>query len=360
MAAMNLQIQLDGDTGPLRARLESWLAQQPSYRDRSPRLEELRYVRGSGSANITLTGRLIIDADSGPPVMRDIVTRLPDADLTPYLDRRLERQARIIGWVADHSNVPVPHVIGADDSGTVVGRPFMMMDRIKGQATVDFPGYNIDGFLVPMAPAERHTLWSSGIDTLCALHRMESPAQDYLDFPGIEGNALPQVLRHWRNSLEWAADALDHRYFSEVMDWLERTQPADAPGGLSWGDARIGNMLFHDRRCVAVLDWEMASLGGPLIDLAWWLLFDRIQDADSGVARLEGLGGRAETINLWEQGTGLSTGHLHWHEVLTNLQLAVTRARAFWYRQRRDMPVPADDDPRSVLRLRHRIDQLLG
>lgn len=356
MTAMNIQIRLDGDVGRLGADLEAWLGGLPDYRGRAPRLEVLRYVGGSGSANITLTGRLLTTEGGG----RDIVVRLPDAELTPYLDRRLERQARVIRWVADHGDVPVPHIIGADDSGAIVGRPFMMMDRIDGQAAVDFPGYNIDSFLVPMTPQQRRVLWTDAIDTLCALHRAPSPDPAWLDLPGRAGSALPDLVQHWRNSLDWAADALDHGYFSGVMDWLERTRPADAPVGLSWGDARIGNMLFRDRRCVAVLDWEMASCGGPLIDLAWWLLFDRIQDEDSSVARLDGLGDRAETVARWEAGTGHSARHLHWHEVLAHLQLAITRARAFWNRRQRGMPVPDDADPRSVLRLRHRIDRLLG
>lgn len=356
MTAMNLQIRIDGDIAPLRSGLEDWLGRLPDYRDRAPRLEDLQPVGGSGSANITLTGRLATrDGEA-----RDIVVRMPDAELTPYLDQRLERQVRIIRWVAAHGDLPVPHVIGADDSSTVLSRPFMMMDRIEGQAAIDFPGYNIDGFLLPMTPAQRHALWTSGIDTLCALHRTQSPPPDYIDFPGIASSGLPQLLTHWRNSLDWAADAVDHRYFSQVIDWLERTMPADAPTGLSWGDARIGNMLFRERRCVAILDWEMASCGGPLIDLAWWLLFDRIQDEDTGVARLEGLGDRAETIARWESGTGLGTARLHWHEVLAVFELSITRARAFWYRGRRGLPVPADDDPRSVLRLQHRIDRLLG
>jgi len=98
----------------------------------------------------------------------------------------------------------------------------------------------------------------------------------------------------------------------------------------------------------------------PIIYLAWWLLFDRIQDEDTGVARLPGLGDRQETIERWCEGTGRDAVGLGWYEVLALFQLSITRGKTFADRRRLGLPVPDDNDTRSVLRLMRRIDALLG
>lgn len=353
--ALNLQVEIGPELASLQARLEAWLDRLEAYRGAT--LADLSPVQGSGSANATLTGRIV--RKGGPAAGERIVVRLPVAEHTPFLDKRLVRQAKIIGWVRSNSSVPVPELIGAEDDSSVIGRPFMVMHHIGGDAAKDFPGYNIAGFLTIMTPAQRRELWQDAVATLAALHRLDTSAIDFLDFPGSATSRLPELLRHWQASLDWARDDLDHRWFRRIFDWLDERRPLAAPQGLSWGDARIGNMLFAGGKCTAVLDWEMASLGGPLVDLAWWLLFDRIQDEDSGVARLDGLGSRTETIDLWGRLTGHDSRSLPWFEVLAAFQLAITRAKAFALRKARGLPVPDDGDPRSVVRLQRRIEILV-
>ena len=280
--------------------------------------------------------------------------------MQPFLDQRLGRQVAIIDWVAANTDVPVPKVLLADQAGEVMGRPLMVLRHVAGRAPVDYPGYNVAGFLVEMAPDARRRLWEGAMDMLCRLHRADASSIDFLDFPGTARADLPDLLIHWGASLDWAGGDIDQAAFGEVLGWLRREAPTDAPKGLSWGDARPGNMLFDGERCAAVLDWDLASTAGPLVDLSWWLVFDRIQDEDTGVPRLEGLGSRAETLDLWAAATGHSLAHLRWHEVLAHFQLAVTRAKAFGDRRRAGWTVPADDDPRSVLRLQRRIEAILG
>jgi aminoglycoside phosphotransferase (APT) family kinase protein len=116
-------------------------------------------------------------------------------------------------------------------------------------------------------------------------------------------------------------------------------------------------MMFAGTRCVGVLDWEMVSLGGPTVDLAWWLMFDRNHSTDVGVPRLSGLGTREETIDRWRDRTGLPLVDLRWHEVFVLFQLALLRANAFADPARLGLPVPTDGDPRSVRRLTDRIEE---
>jgi aminoglycoside phosphotransferase (APT) family kinase protein len=110
-----------------------------------------------------------------------------------------------------------------------------------------------------------------------------------------------------------------------------------------------------------VLDWEVVSLGGPLVDVGWWLMFDQIHTTDMGLGRLEGLGDRDETVTRWVERTGHSAEALPWHEVRAHVVLGLTRAKVFAERRRLGLPVPEDDDdPRSVVRLTRRVEQYIG
>ena len=97
---------------------------------------------------------------------------------------------------------------------------------------------------------------------------------------------------------------------------------------LSWGDARIGNQIFDDSGCIAVIDWEMATLGNPAADLAWFLFVDRHHGEGIGVPRLEGLPERDETIARWEELTGLDArSTIDYYEVWAAFRFSVIMIR---------------------------------
>jgi len=109
-----------------------------------------------------------------------------------------------------------------------------------------------------------------------------------------------------------------------ALKHLRERWPKNQPAGLVWGDARLGNIMFDDDfEVVAVMDWEQPSLGGALNDLAWWLfLSDAMHSTGSGRPHLEGMGTRAETIQLWRDVTGVSTDDLDWYEDFTALKIS--------------------------------------
>jgi aminoglycoside phosphotransferase (APT) family kinase protein len=87
-------------------------------------------------------------------------------------------------------------------------------------------------------------------------------------------------------------------------------------------------MMFADDFTVAgVMDWEQVSLGGPMMDLGWWLLFDDFHSVDHGIGRLDGLGTRQETVDLWTELTGRKVQDLHWHEVYAGWRVSAIAAR---------------------------------
>jgi aminoglycoside phosphotransferase (APT) family kinase protein len=100
-----------------------------------------------------------------------------------------------------------------------------------------------------------------------------------------------------------------------------------AKPSLSWGDARIGNMIFQRGRCVAVLDWEMARLMDPMMDLAWGLFLERYHTEGSNLERLPGFVDRKQTISLYEDIAGEPVHDLEYYELLAGMRFTVILTR---------------------------------
>ena len=153
------------------------------------------------------------------------------------------------------------------------------------------------------------------------------------------------MLDEQREYYEWSRAEISYPTIEAAFDYLERNMPSDpGPVVLSWGDARIGNMIFRDGRCVAVLDWEMVTLGNPVQDLAWWLFLDWHHSAGFDAPRLEGFPSREETAARWESLTGFSARHLHFYEVFAALRFAVIMVKVVALVREAGLPIPDDYD----------------
>lgn len=353
--SVNLQRRTNRDLAAFSEDLRGWLAERGGRLRTVESVVDARYVEGAGTANETITATCILG--EGGAARQDIVVRLTVPTIAAYLDLDLQRQADTVAWVGAHTSVPVPQVFAIDTDGAAFDAPFIVFERLRGQVPSDFPPYNSAGFLHDMAEADRRQLWRSAMAALCEVHRADATSIDFL--PGTPATGLGELVDYWARTFDWVLERTPLDQLRPFLDWVQTHLPDDSPRGLSWGDARLGNMMFDGTRCTGVLDWEMASLGGPMVDLSWWLMFDINHSTDNGTVRLPGLGDRAETIALWEELTGLRAVNLEWHQVFSLLQLALLRANAFEGRARLGLPVPGDDDPRSVARLVTRMQRIL-
>jgi aminoglycoside phosphotransferase (APT) family kinase protein len=133
-----------------------------------------------------------------------------------------------------------------------------------------------------------------------------------------------------------------------TFDWLDANRPAEGEPVLNWGDARIGNMLYRDFRPVAVLDWEMATVGPREVDLAWMIFlhtfFADIADR-LGLPGIPGFMDRAEMIAAYETQTG--------HTVRDLSVRTSTRGIAYGLQE-----APADPD--DLIFFRPLLDQLIS
>jgi len=109
--------------------------------------------------------------------------------------------------------------------------------------------------------------------------------------------------------------------------WLHANRPPDEPVAVCWGDSRLGNQIFNDTTCAAVIDWEMVRLGDPVQDLAWWIALDRCFSEGLGVERLPGLPDRNATIARWEALVGRAARHFEYYEVLALYKVTAIMAR---------------------------------
>ncbi len=226
--------------------------------------------------------------------------------------------------------VPVPTMLWLEEDEGVLGSPFYVMDRLEGRIPPDRPPYHMEGWMFDAAPAERARVWWSGLEAMAQVHTCDWQALDFgfLDEPARGATGIDQQLHFYREFLDWALDGEESALFERAYAWLLANKPTNEPVRLLWGDARIGNEIFDDSGCIAVIDWEMATLGNPAADLAWFLFVDRHHCEGIGAERLEGLPERDETIARWEKLTGLDArSTIDYYEVWAAFRFSVIMIR---------------------------------
>jgi aminoglycoside phosphotransferase (APT) family kinase protein len=228
----------------------------------------------------------------------------------------------------------------------LLGAPFFVMERVDGRIPPDNPTYHSEGWMKECDPAERGAIWTSGLDALAAIHRCDATALgiDLLDAPPPGADTVAWQIELWWRYCEWVAGGRAFPALEAGYDWLlAHCPPPSARRDLCWGDARIGNMIFRDGRCVAVLDWEMATIGPAEMDLGWFLLLDRHHCEGIGVPRLAGLADRTTSIARWEAGVGREATHVAFWEAFAAWRFAVILARIAAQLQHYEL-LPADSN----------------
>jgi len=317
------QRDLDAD----RTKLTSWLQRQlPRATDVT--ITDLVAPQTSGFSNETLLFDLTY-SENGRTHRRPLVVRIEPMGEKVFPEYDLGLQFRTMQMLAA-TDVPVPRVYWIEERDrSVLGGAFYVMGQVRGRVPTDQPPYHAGGWMTEASPAERAAIWWGGVETLAKIHRLDYRALgfEFLEHPELGKTPLDWQIAYYRRYLIWAARGRPQPTAERALDWLLRHQPSDEPTVLSWGDARIGNIIFDGTTPAAVLDWEMVTLGSPEMDLGWSIFLDRHHSEGLEVPRLEGFPSYEETVARYETLTGHRVRYLHYYQVFAGFRFAVIMAR---------------------------------
>ena len=276
---------------------------------------------GMSSETIILTGRW---DENGTPVEQRWVARVAPSteDVPVFPSYRLDHQFDVMRQVGELTDVPVPRVRWIEPTGDVLGKPFFLMDHVEGVVPPDVMPYTFGGNWFADAPAERRReLQDSTVEVLAKLHSIPHADSRF----AFLNEALPgdtALRRHFAWAQHWydfaVPDIGRSPLLERTFDWLQQHWPDEAAAGdpvLLWGDARVGNVLYRDFRPVAVLDWEMVTVGPRELDVAWMIFAHMVFQELAGLATLPGLPDvlREDDVRVtYQRLTGVELGNLDW------------------------------------------------
>jgi aminoglycoside phosphotransferase (APT) family kinase protein len=315
----------DGSGSATEARLPSALGDDAALRGFLARhgvLDEPVGARlvGDGHSNLTY---LLTGTDTGTRV----VLRRPPTTATPGAHDVL-REARFMAALAD-TDVPVPHVFATAAAGELLDVPCFVMEYVAGPVVTTSTPAPLD------TPAARRSIGFALADTLAALHAVDPRSVGLGDIGRPEGFNRRNLERMTR--LVTLPDGSMPPEFAELYDWLRAHAPAESDTTIYHGDFRLGNVLLApdagpdgaDGRVAAVLDWELATIGDPLIDVAYLLATFPVagevrtptQDLGSAVDE-PGWPTRAEIAERYAAASGRSLDGLAWYSVFALWKVA--------------------------------------
>ena len=274
---------------------------------------------GMSSETLLVTARWTED---GAVVERDLVARVepPATDLPVFTTYDLDMQFRVMRLVSDHTDVPVPETHWYEPDPSVLGGAFFVMDRVDGEVPPDVLPYTFgDNWVYDGSEEARRSIQESAVRAMAGIHSITPDEHDLsflqVDQPGA--TALERSLQHWKDYHEWVVQDARSALLDDCFAWLTENLPTDTSrDALSWGDGRIGNMMFRDNRVVAVLDWEMASVAPPEVDLGWMCylhLFFQDLTVDLGAPGLPDMFRPVDVARAYTAAAGHEIGDLRWH-----------------------------------------------
>jgi aminoglycoside phosphotransferase (APT) family kinase protein len=219
----------------------------------------------------------------------------------------VDREFRVISALYG-ADFPVPRPCALCEDDVVIGTAFYIMEYVEGRIfwELDLPG---------LAPDERAAIYDSSNATIARLHNFDYAAMGLDDF-GKPGNYFARQISRWsgqyRASETRTIDAMDR-----LIEWLPEHIPDDDSASIVHGDFRLDNMIIHpdEPRVIAVLDWELSTIGHPLADFTYHLMSWQMPEIGLGSAGLRdkdlaalGIPSEDEYTRLYCERTGRDAG----------------------------------------------------
>ncbi|MCU1363628.1 MAG: hypothetical protein JWM55_1456 [Acidimicrobiaceae bacterium] len=300
-------------------RLSAWMGEQGLGRGPVEDPERL----GGGTQNVLLSFRL-----GG----RRFVLRRPPLHKRDNSDETMRREARVLGALA-HTRVPHPALIATCLDHEVIGAAFYLMEPVEGaNPTLGLP---------PAYDSHRdwrHAIGLAVVDGAAAIGAVDYQAVGLADFGRPEGFLERQVAR-WRRQLDsyltlpgYPGPEIPN--LEKIGDWLEENRPRTWTPGLIHGDYHLANVLvaFDQPAVKAIIDWELSTIGDPLLDLGWLLATWPDAAETISVQPWDGIPTSAELVTRYADSSERDLSAVAWYAVLACYKLGIilegTHARA--------------------------------
>lgn len=267
---------------------------------------------------------------------RLFVLRRPPPHPRPNSNETMRREARLLAALAG-TDVPHPGLIAACADESVLGAAFYLMEPIDGfNPTAGLPPLNAG------SAAVQHRMGLALVEGIAALGALDPATLGLSDFGKPERYLERQVSR-WKSQLDgyaefdgWpGADALPG--VAEVAAWLEERRPAGFTPGILHGDYHLANVMYRpdSGELAAIVDWELATIGDPLIDLGWLLATWPEPGAQAGTVSVKpwiGFPTADELVAHYAARSRRDLSRIDWYRVLACYKLGIllegTHARA--------------------------------
>ena len=286
--------------------MTAWLRQHVQGFEGPLQVEMFKGGQSNPTYNLVTPGKsYVMRAKPGP-----VAKLLPSA-------HAIEREYRVMKGLAS-TDVPVPHMYALCEDESIMGRAFYIMEFMEGRVLWDqsLPG---------MTPEQRAEIYDEMNRVIAALHSVKFADQGLADY-GKSGNYFERQIGRW--SKQYVASVTQPiPEMDQLMAWLPANMPASARDeshvSIVHGDYRLDNLMFHptEPRVIAVLDWELSTLGHPLADFSYHCMSWHIPaELGRGIAGLDiaalGIPAEADYIRRYCERTGLqdiATLHRDWN-----------------------------------------------
>jgi aminoglycoside phosphotransferase (APT) family kinase protein len=256
------------------------------------------------------------------------VLRRPPVNKRDNSDETMCREARVLAGIAD-SDVPHARLIAACADLDVIGAAFYLMESVDGiNPTVELP------VLLRDDATKRFEFGLAMADGAASIGAVDHVAAGLSDLGRPDGYLERQVER-WRRQLDsyssienYAGPDIPH--VDRVAEWLEANRPTTFAPGLIHGDYHLANVMcaFDRPALAAIIDWELTTIGDPLIDLGWLLATwpdptDPAAGAITPVQPWDGFPGRSDLIDRYGERSDRDLSAIDWYEVLACYKLGI-------------------------------------
>jgi aminoglycoside phosphotransferase (APT) family kinase protein len=327
------------DLAAVAAAMEKWLAARRG-------VDSLRVTRCERPDEGLSSETLMVDAAGsidGRDHAESLVVRMAPPASGAFPEYDLAAQAVVQEAVAANG-VPAAAPVEYEADPQWLGASFMVMPAIAGYIPGQMP---LTDTWINQSEESAATVSRTLYDVLASIHRVDWRAAGLAD--ALPARDIDAELAYWARYLRWYGDGEDIvPALSAALTWCAARRPEnDPPPVLLWGDVRLGNIIWDDdRRPVAVLDWEMTTIGAAEHDLAWYLTLEAIQNELLG-RTMPGFLGHDEACSYYEAQAGRPLQHLDWFEIFAMVRSSAIMSRLNYLQEREGQKpmLPLADNP---------------